>query len=50
MRDTVDQTVPTMSEGPIDEAVVHGDGWFVIRNTENPAQWLAIDESVDVRR
>lgn len=49
-RDTVDQTVPTMSEGPIDEAVVHGDGWFVIRNTENPEQWLAIDESVDVRR
>lgn len=48
--DTVDQTAPTMSEGPIDEAVVHGDGWFVIRNTENPEQWLAIDESVEVRR
>jgi hypothetical protein len=39
-----------MSDGPIDEAVVYADGWFVIRNTEDPEQWVAIDESIEVRR
>ncbi len=40
----------SMPDGPIDEAVVHADGWFVIRNTDNPEQWLAIDEPMDIRR
>jgi hypothetical protein len=33
-----------------DEAVVHADGWFIIRNTDDPAQWIASDGPVDIHR
>lgn len=39
-----------MENEPRDERIVRANGWLLIRNSEDTAQWIATDSPAEVTR